>query len=343
MTDAGDGPLPPAFDDLAVGVLLHDPDSGAILDANESAAELYGYPTARLRSMDVADLTARSAEFTQAEAAERISAAADGESQRFEWQVRRANGEVRWVRVHLNDTSIDGGAVLAEVSDITEQRNRERRLRLFSRIIRHNLRNTATGLVGYAETIERAIETESVEEEVDTLVSLARDVGELSSSVDQVEEIVALDSTDRTPVDLSDVVPPLVDEIRSEHETVSVTAAADTEIWVMGSKGLEYALKHALGNAVEHNPDADATLTVTTEANEETAVVEIADNGPLIPDAEIEVLEETVEASSTYHGTGVGLWVVDWAIDSLGGELSFEENGDGGNTVRIQLPRIERE
>ena len=68
-------------------------------------------------------------------------------------------------------------------------------------------------------------------------------------------------------------------------------------------------------------------------------MVRVADDGPSIPETEIDVLREDVETSSTFHGTGVGLWVMQWCVESLGGELSFEENEPRGNVVSIALPK----
>jgi len=68
-------------------------------------------------------------------------------------------------------------------------------------------------------------------------------------------------------------------------------------------------------------------------------VIRVADDGPPIPETEIDVLQEDVETSSTFHGTGVGLWVMQWCVESLGGELAFEENAPRGNVVSISLPK----
>jgi len=68
--------------------------------------------------------------------------------------------------------------------------------------------------------------------------------------------------------------------------------------------------------------------------------VRIADDGPPIPKTEIDALQEDVETSSTFHGTGVGLWVMQWCVESLGGELTFEENSPRGNVVSISLPKV---
>jgi len=103
--------------------------------------------------------------FSQDEANRLIQRAADGEPQTFHWQIERSNGELRWVRIHLSSTCIDGDrCVISEVQDVTESRARERRLRLLSRIIRHNLRNKTNVIMGYADRVRQAVEDETIEQ-----------------------------------------------------------------------------------------------------------------------------------------------------------------------------------
>ncbi|MWV65692.1 PAS domain S-box protein [Halorubrum sp. JWXQ-INN 858] len=342
MSDEGGVRLPRAFDDLRIGITLHDPATGAVLDGNERLAELYGYPLEELRTMNVEDYTAPSTRFTQREAVERIRAAAGGDPQVFEWQIERANEELRWVRVQLNRTTLDGDDyVLAEVQDITAYRARERRLRLLSRVVRHNLRNKTNVLLGYAERVKTAIEDERLEAEVQTILDITMEVGTLSDSVREIEEIAEPDATERSPTDLRELVDDLVADAAAAFPSADLTVDGGTDIRVIVDKGVAYAVRHALENAIDHNdrPEPSVTVSVVDDPEHERGIVRIADDGPTIPDHEIDVLNEDVETSSTYHGTGVGLWVIQWCVDSLGGELTFDANDPRGNVVSIALPK----
>jgi PAS domain S-box-containing protein len=344
MGHSGEVRLPDAFDDLDVGINLHDPCGEEILDANTRLTELYGYSIAELRSMTVEDYTAPSTRFTQAEASRLIREAAAGEPQSFEWQIQRANDELRWIRVNLKATEIDGEAcVLAEVQDITEYRTRERRLRLLSRIVRHNLRNKTNVLMGYADRVRQAVEDDTVEREIQTILDITSEVGGLSESVKQIEQIAEPTATERSPTDLRAVARSLVDDVRTEYPAATVSLDAPDSVWVIADEGVRYAVNHALRNAIEHNDRDAPTVTVGVDSSGERGHgrVRIEDDGPSIPEIETSVLKEDVETSSTYHGAGVGLWVMQWCVDSLGGELSFSENAPRGNVVTISLPRAE--
>jgi PAS domain S-box-containing protein len=325
-------------------VTLHDPESGAILDVNERLEELYGYPASDLREMDVGEYSAPDSDYTHRVARERIRRAAGGETQVFEWRVERASGELVWVRVRLKATTIDDWeCVLAEIRDITEYKARERRLRLLNRVIRHNLRNETNVLMGYADRLRAAIESETLLEEVRTITDVARDIGQLSESVRQIEQIARPGATQRTPTDVGEVVEEYVAEARERYPTANVSVDVRGDCWVNADVGLEYALEHAIENAIEHNDTDQPSVTISIGRGTESGrvFVAIADDGPSIPAIEIDALDPETSSTSTAHGDGLGLWVMQWCVDALGGQLSFDENEPRGNVVRFSLPETD--
>lgn len=341
MDSHDDVDLPPLLNDLDIGVMLHDVETAAVLDVNERTVELYGYSRRAFREMTAEDVTPPSTKYTQEEAITRVRNAADGHAQQFEWQIERANGEIRWVSVHLNLTTIDGTeCVIAEIEDITEYRARERRLRLLSRIVRHNLRNKTNLLLGHADRIKRAIEDETLEDELDTILDITTEVGTLSESVRQLEEIAEPDATERSSTDLRRLVEPVIEAFRDEYPGADLTFETAEDVQVVADRGLRYAVEQAVENAIVHNDRATpvVTVTVTGDTERDRGVIRIADDGPRIPETEVDVLEEDVKSSSTYHGSGVGLWVMQWCVDSLGGELRVEGNSPRGNVVEMILP-----
>jgi hypothetical protein len=54
------------------------------------------------------------------------------------------------------------------------------------------------------------------------------------------------------------------------------------------------------------------------------------------------VLRGERDVRSVYHGSGLGLWLVYWAVDRSAGELAFETATDAGrgNTITVSLDRL---
>ena len=107
-------------------MLLIEPKSGRIVDANHAAARFYGYPRDTLCAMNIADINQLSPD---AVAAER-SRAARLERNYFVFPHRVADGEVRTVEVHSTPITVNDESLLFSiVHDVTERDAAQRELK----------------------------------------------------------------------------------------------------------------------------------------------------------------------------------------------------------------------
>ena len=339
------GIVPDILDDVDISVIIHDPETGELLDVNASATELYGYPKATFLELDVGDFSASAADFTQERAVELIRAAAAGEPQTFDWHVKRANGELRWVQVRLRRVSVDGEPyVLAEQRDITAYKEQSRRLRLLYRIIRHNLRNQMNVIEGYSMELQEAIDRADYQAQLSVITETAEEVSAISKSVSGLEQIIDRNAADRAPTELSAVVERVLADVRGDHPDADISFdRPDADIWVRVDEGLDLALRNAIENAVEHTDRERPSITVTIDGGSiaDQVRVRIADDGPGIPGIELEALRNEDQISTVSHASGVGLWIIKWCIEALGGELIISANEPRGTVVNCYLPRIE--
>jgi sensor histidine kinase regulating citrate/malate metabolism len=65
--------------------------------------------------------------------------------------------------------------------------------------------------------------------------------------------------------------------------------------------------------------------------------VSVADDGPGIEPTEYDVLKRGTE-TPLRHGSGIGLWIVKWGVDHLGGRISFDERDPRGTAVTVCVP-----
>ncbi|MFC7029310.1 sensor histidine kinase [Halomicroarcula sp. GCM10025710] len=127
-----------------------------------------------------------------------------------------------------------------------------------------------------------------------------------------------------------------------------MTIDADIETALPVSTGFEIqdALDNLLDNAITHNTGdvvVDVTVRkytpihVTTRSFGQEAVITIEDNGPGIPENERAVVFEEEDMSQLKHGSGFGLWVVRWIIESANGDVNYDRS-DGWTTIELRLP-----
>jgi PAS domain S-box-containing protein len=333
--------LPDEFTTLRVGTMVHDPETGAILDANPRLEELYGYPVETLREMTIEQLSANTYSYTQAEANCRIAAAAEGTPQSFEWRIKRADGELIWVRIDLTRMEIDGRPyVLGEVTDITEYKHNDRRVSLFYRLLRHNLRNDINVITGFADHVETVAETEAAATAARKITTAARNLSRVSESVKQIEHTITRDQSAWTSRPAVDVVTETVAAFEPGEAAQHIDIDERAELWIAVGDAFDHALTHAIENAIVHaqQPEPSVRIVIDESPNTGRAEIRIEDECPAIPTMEIAALDEHTETTTTSHGSGVGLFVMKWCIESLGGELKIERRQGRGNTVYFYLP-----
>ncbi len=122
-----DEPYREIFENASDGMVVHDPESGEILEVNEQYCEMTGFSRERLVGETVGLVSADAPEYSAERARERIQRARDEGQILFEWRNKHRDGTTVPVEVHLTLVDLHGGeCVLASVRDITERKRRER-------------------------------------------------------------------------------------------------------------------------------------------------------------------------------------------------------------------------
>jgi PAS domain S-box-containing protein len=113
------------FENHHAVMLLIDPESGGIVDANPAAAKFYGWPRERLRKMGITDIN--TLEFREWRS--RMERALNEHGGVFQFQHRLADGSVHEVEVHNGPTWVQGRELLYSiVHDVTARKIAEEKL-----------------------------------------------------------------------------------------------------------------------------------------------------------------------------------------------------------------------
>ena len=333
--------LPTTYDELNCGIILHDTETTAIRDANAQLESLYGYTTAELRDMTAAELSANAYADPETEMETRIKTAASGTPQEFDWRIKRADGRLIWVNIHLSDTIIDDTVyVLGEITDITDYKHNDRRASLFYRLLRHNLRNKVTVITGYANHVTDEAESTTIQQSGMKIESAATNLNQIAESMKQIETTLTRKRANRTTRQATKAIADVVGDLRETYPNASISISENVELWVAITDAFDYAISHAVENAIIHTESLEPTVDITIDTSPNTGRVEIRidDEGPRIPDAELDALDDRAKTTTTHHGSGCGLFVMKWCIETLGGELRIEPDEGCGNSVFFYLP-----
>ena len=129
-----DSLLAPLFGKHTAIVLLIEPDSGRIVDANPAAAAFYGYPQDQLRSLSIQDINTLGPKEV---ASERAKARVEQRSY-FMFPHRLANGKIRTVEVYSSPVTLPGHAgplLLSIIHDTTGRQLAEHELLAYKSLL----------------------------------------------------------------------------------------------------------------------------------------------------------------------------------------------------------------
>jgi PAS domain S-box-containing protein len=278
-----------------------------------------------------------------------------GETLQFEFTARDKHHNLIEVACSMHPIEHGGDVVglLVIGEDITEKRSTGRRLRVLSRVLRHNLRNDLVAINGHAEFVEE----QAADDVRDHATAIQRVTDGLVEKCELARRVQQALSVDRQPIPTVDVVSILsaeLDRLSERNPDVEIERDVPESLSVRAEQGIDIAFRALLDNALEHNDAPTPWLRATVETVpaptdasgtyhlDEAVEVRIADNGPGMPDHELSVLDEGVE-SELEHSSGLGLWASNWIVADSGGRLDFEATASGGTEVVITLPAVAEE
>lgn len=131
------------FEEHKAVMLLIDPETSQIIDANNSAVKFYGYNRETIRKMKIGDLNLLNPE----QIAYELKLARNNKREYFNFQHRLSNGQIRWVEVYSSTVRTGQGDLLFSIiHDITERRKAEEALKKSEQNYRSIFENVAIGI-----------------------------------------------------------------------------------------------------------------------------------------------------------------------------------------------------
>lgn len=309
-------------------------EDGTLRRWNDRLREVTGYTDEELDGMDALELLRREDRESVAEA---VASVLRGETETETVRSALVTKQGERIPYEFNGTQLtdaDGNVVgLAGTGrDVTGEQLREQRLSVLSRVLRHNVRNRMTVVQANAEYLGRTVDDPVVREQVDRIVTAAEELVEMSNRARQAERVLREGQSVREEVDLVNAVEVGIAEV-ADGADVRVESPATAPALAVGD--VDVAVTELIENAIEHTDDPTVRVTVTHDGDE--AAVTVADGGSGIPEHERRVLTAD-SVTQLEHGTGIGLWLVNWIVTVSGGEVRFRSSERGGSEVVLSFP-----
>lgn len=335
------------FEEAAEGIYKTTDEAEQYLMVNQSMSDILGYDDPETVESTVSPESV----FVDPERFETYRSAleSDKELESFEYRIRRKDGEVRWVSDSVRAVPDDSGkrSYRGGVIDITERKRYEERLQernealeALNRVVRHDIRNDVQVISTWAETLEASVDADN-RDAVEYIRQKAESITDITAETGIVVKTLTSDGEiDLEPVSLETALITEVDRQRDAFPDASFELPDSIPFTqVRANEMLGSVLRNLLSNAVAHNDADEPVVEVECEVREDDILVRVADNGPGIPDErKAEIFDKGVQSVDS-DGTGIGLYLVSYLVDTYGGEIWVEDNEPTGAVFCLTLPK----
>jgi PAS domain S-box-containing protein len=329
-----------AIDEAPVGITISDPerDDNPLIYANDAFVDITGYPRS--------EALGRNCRFLQGENTDprqvaRLRQAIDAQEPiSIELQNYRKDGSAFWNHLEIAPVEDDAGEVRNYIGfqqDVTARRERQQQLAVIDRVLRHNLRNDMNVIHGWGETI-RSETTGAVAEAAEQIMEVSDELLELAEKERAITDLL-LEEPRLDAIEVGDLLRRVASDLGSEYPAATVTVECPDGVTVRATPQFERAVEELVRNGIVHNDAASPEVALTVTDTGGTVSIDVADDGPLIPEVERAILEEDVKQTPLYHGSGLGLWFVKLLTTRSGGTIAVGENDPRGNVVSIEFQR----
>jgi len=328
-------------------MLLVDPKSGEIVDANHAAENFYGYSKNRLCDMKINQLNTLPEEEIRSE----WQMAMEEKRNHFEFPHRLSNGEIRTVEVYSTPIDDSGRELLFSIIyDITE-RNRTKEalqrsnadLERFAYSVSHDMRQPLRAVSGHLQLLQLGLKGKLDDDDrenlgfalegarrMDSMIVSLLDYSRVGRKTQSKQWIPSRDSLD----DALGFLTPLINETKAEIKL--------SGIWpqVFASRDeLTRLFQNLISNAIKfRETDQSALVEIDSSVIGEYWRVSVRDHGVGIDPKQIDRLFQffsRLQSRSRFEGTGMGLALCRRIVEHHKGRIWVESEGEGKGSLFI--------
>jgi PAS domain S-box-containing protein len=339
-------------------IFMLDPQ-GCVLTWNAGAERIKGYQADEIIGQDFSIF------FTPEDLAaakpprELKNAAQDGRFEDEAWRIRR-DGSRFWANVVISAVRDAAGGLIGFTKvtrDLTDRRRmEEERVRLaqaeeamrlrdeFLSIASHELKTPLTalqlqlqGLLDRKQSLD-----DKVTKKLEKAIRAGDRMGDLVESLLDVSRIASGQlSLKYESFDMVEAAHEVIERLREAAQRARCDVSLGAGAPVRGRWDrlrVEQILTNLLSNAFKYASATPVVVTIRRET--ETAVLQVRDAGPGLPEADLLRLFRRFERGSppSYGGFGVGLYVARQVADAHGGTITAVNNDGPGASITVRLP-----
>ncbi len=327
------------FENSADPIVITD-DSGAIIDANRLLCQMLGRPRSELLGCPLAALLTS--------ATNDLNRVLHGESGTLRSSVLNGDGGTTPCEIHAARVYLGGRPCVQWILyDLSEQLALEQARQELTHMIIHDLRNPLAAIVNSLEMLRLTTEG-NTSPPIDQLFEIAqRNSSQMRQLIDSILDIARLEAGQQQladkEIDVAELVGQSIEQLRPIAAARSQTLESNLPPLppARGDRSmLRRVVRNLLDNAVKFTPLGGAVRVASSQIDETTLRVSVADTGPGIPEEYREHIFDRFFRlpNSRASGSGLGLAFCKLAVEAHGGRIWVESVVDQGSTFHFTLP-----
>ena len=362
------------FNTVNDALIIHDTNTGTIIDINSKTTELYGYRSNELKGRTVECLSSEEGPYTTQDASALIRKTIEQGPQLFEWMARNKSGETFWVEVNLKNAAIGGvDCCLAVIRDIRERKAAElelnsyrahleelveRRtteikaknteLETFTYSVSHDLKAPLRGIDGYSRLLEEEYAGRLDEEGRLFLENIRHSTKQMHQLIEDLLTYSRMERRDLNPstLNIRQLIDALIFERKHEIEAKSTQITLDIshDHIVCDRESIRQVLGNFIDNAIKFTADEpEPQIAISVSKSDHRWRFSVTDNGigfdPKYHDRIFGIFQR-LHRSEDFPGTGVGLALVKKAADRMNGKTWAQSRPGQGAVFYLDLPEL---
>ncbi|MFN3478555.1 MAG: sensor histidine kinase [bacterium] len=215
-------------------------------------------------------------------------------------------------------------------------------------MVSHELRTPLTSIKGFAETI---LQEDLSKEEINKFVQIIyNEANRLNNLVNAILDISRIESAKvhfrKKKFDLKEIVENIIELVYPRVKAADLLINRDYDenqdyTVFLDEEKVEQILLNLMDNAIKYTP-LGGEVTIGLKKQDSEILVYVSDTGIGIPEKDkphiFEKFYRTSVSMSVAPGTGLGLVIVKYLVEILGGRIWFESELSKGTTFYFTLP-----